>query len=91
MTGFDKKALHATWGPDCVVPGAVISVEIDFVGNAGHVGSRGAIRPWSRLTALNLSDALYTHYVFEQGFSAHWVRFSSSVTCGNVTAWLTYS
>ena len=90
MTGFDKKVVHLSWGTDCA--GGSIVMDIDFVGNAGHVGSRGGIRPWSTLRTFDMSaNASYAHYSFEQGFSAHWVRFTASVSCSNVTAWLTYT
>lgn len=99
MTGYDKKSLHLSWGPDCFASGGTISLDVDFVGNAGHVNSRSNIAPWSAMKTWNytgfpdslLDGAYSTHYSFDPGFSSHWVRFRSSSSCSNVTAWLTYT
>ena len=33
----------------------------------------------------------YAYYVFESGFSAHWVRLVTDVGCANCTAMFTYT
>ena len=99
MTGFDKKVLHLSYGADCFSSGGSMVVDVDFVGNAGHVNSRGGIRPWSPFKSFEYSDSsvasldgsYYAHYTFEPGFSAHWVRFRSTTNCSGVTTWLTYT
>ena len=91
MTGFDKKMVHLR--AENVSEGATITIqiEVDFTGSAGHVGPRGFTAPWNPLKQVQLTSATpYAYYIFEPGFSAHWVRFVSD-TAGNLTAWLTYT
>ena len=91
MTGFDKKMVHMRAEGLAPADTVTISIEVDFTGSAGHVGRYGFTAPWNALTTVELTGAKpYAYYVFEPGFSAHWVRFVSD-TAGNLTAWLTYT
>ena len=62
MTGFDKKVLHVR--SDSATR---VRVEIDFVGN----------QSWCSYLDLPVDASGYTHHVFPDGFSAHWVRLVS--------------
>ena len=73
-----------------------IAIQVDFDGAAGHGGARGySVEPWNTLARVvvggnsTLSEN-YAHFVFPQGFSAHWVRFVADADA-NITAWLTYT
>ncbi len=61
MTGFDKKVLHLKNEGDNDVQ---ITIEIDFLGN----------ETWEQYKTISLKSKSYTHYIFPDGYSAHWVR-----------------
>lgn len=62
-----------------------------IAGSAGHRGAYFYMEPWNDLTTITLSpNKPYSYYVFESGFSAHWVRFVTDSDC-NCTAFLTYT
>ena len=64
------------------------STTVDFTGSAGHRGANFYLEPWNEVLTLALTVAKpYAFYVFPDGFSAHWVRFTASVD-GNYTAYL---
>ena len=76
-----------------------ISIQVDFTGSAGHrAGSRSGanfMERWNTVAvvgplATDVQEGSYAYYVFEPGFSAHWVRFVVDQPC-NCTAWLTYT
>ncbi len=91
MTGYDHKMLHLRWDPPYNAEAANVSVEVDFTGSAGHRGANFYLEPWGEVLTLSLTVAKpYTYYVFPDGFSAHWVRFTASVD-GNFTAFLHYT
>lgn len=92
MTGYDKKVLHLRADPPYPAPTITVSVQIDFTGSAGHLGSGFYIEPWNTVTEIVLTAAKpYAYYVFESGFSAHWVRLVTDVACSNCTAMFTYT
>lgn len=88
MTGFDKKVLHLYTGqimPDGVDVGVLI--EVDVTGTAGHRN----LENWLPLITLNLNRYTpYVYYVFEAGYSAHWVRLVSD-TNYTLTAYFHYT
>lgn len=92
MTGFDKKALHLrAENVDAAGAGVRVTIQVDFTGNAGHLGAKGFTMPWSDFDVVTLTAAKpYSYYDFPAGFSAHWVRFVTDAQC-NCTAWLTYT
>ena len=73
-----------------------IAIQVDFDGASGHVGAKDyGFEPWNTLARVTLGGNTtlsenYAHFVFPEGFSAHWVRFISD-TDANITAWLTYT
>ena len=102
MTGFDKKVVHVTWTAPCGGGTDSIILDVDFLGNAGHINNIGAVQGWSPLVAVPLdssklppagTDTVFsTHYAFEAGLSAHWVRARASLNSPcNITVWFTYT
>ena len=102
MTGYDKKTAHITWPASCPAS-ASVALDVDFAGNAGHIDNVGATQMWSSLVVIPLAyDSIElaadmipsTHYTFEPGFSAHWVRarfIAPPATSCNLTVWFTYA
>jgi len=68
MTGFDKKVLHLSHDSAKAVE---FKVEVDFQGNAA----------WKTYTTVKVPARGYAPHVFPDGFSAHWVRVTSSAKC----------
>ncbi|MCB1021112.1 MAG: hypothetical protein H6509_05180 [Bryobacterales bacterium] len=66
MTGFDKKVLHLK-RYESGRP-MHVSVEIDFLGDGD----------WSPYEVIPIAGSGYAHHEFPSGFSAHWVRLTSS-------------
>jgi hypothetical protein len=64
MTGFDKKVLHLKNEGDNDVQ---ITIEVDFLGN----------ETWEQYKTISLKSKSYTHYIFPDGYSAHWVRLKT--------------
>uniref|UniRef100_A0A0B7B8Z5 Olfactomedin-like domain-containing protein n=1 Tax=Arion vulgaris TaxID=1028688 RepID=A0A0B7B8Z5_9EUPU len=89
MTGFDKKVMHIILHDN--TPGATVTLEVDVTGTAGHRVNEN----WLRLYSYTLSPSTpYTYYIFQEGYSVHWVR--TRVECiGNpsctVTAYFHYT
>jgi hypothetical protein len=77
MTGFDKKSLHLRQESDRTV---TFTVEIDFLGNGS----------WNTYTQIEVPANGYMSHVFSDGFSAHWLRVTTSVDC-KATAYLHYT
>jgi hypothetical protein len=73
MTGYDKKTLWLEADRD-----VEIIAEIDF----DHHG-------WYHYKTFKISAGERFEYLFPEGFSAHWIRFSSSKNC-TITAKLIY-
>ncbi|WP_425400169.1 hypothetical protein [Aeoliella sp.] len=76
MAGFDKKSLQLSHGADSEVD---FTVEIDFLGTGD----------WEEFDTFSVSPGEQFEYIFESGYSAHWIRFRSS-TATNATAQLVY-
>jgi len=77
MTGFEHKVLHL------VQEGAAstdFTIEVDFLGNGS----------WQKYETLKVGDGEYKYHVFPDGFSAHWVRVTSSSQC-KATAHFVYT
>jgi hypothetical protein len=109
MTGFDHKVLHLrcddTDGAICNTNSPCASVDfaidVDFTGSAGHIGSTGAVEPWSELVVISQTAGQckrYAFYTFPSGFSAQWVRVravtaspDSPSIAANLTAHFTYT
>ena len=107
LTGFDHKVLHLRCddvdGTICNSKSPCASVDfaidVDFTGSAGHIGSTGAVEPWSELNVISQPAAgsckRYAYYTFPSGFSAHWVRVraitASASVAANLTAQFTYT
>lgn len=68
MTGFDHKVLHMSHTADKPIR---FDVEIDFVGT----------QEWVNYGSFEAGAQGYTHHVFPDGFSAHWVRVTASDDC----------
>ena len=80
MTGFDQKVLHVAH--DFGEP-VRFDIEVDFLGDGS----------WHYLTGITAQGGGrhgHAHYVFEPGFSAHWVRVRASGPC-RATAWFVYT
>ena len=77
MTGFDKKCLHLTHDASAAVN---FTVEVDFLGNGS----------WRVYDKIPVAKNGYVHHEFNNGFSAHWIRFTADRDC-QATAYLTYS
>ena len=73
MTGFDKKTLILESSSDLVV-----TVEVDFDFNG-----------WHKLMDVRLTAEKPFTYLFEKGFSVHWIRFKVD-RAGTVSAHLVY-
>jgi hypothetical protein len=78
MTGFDKKVLHLAHDSHQSV---TFKIEVDFLGN-------GTWKPYLNIQVP--SNRGYTYHVFEDGFSAHWVRLTVDRDC-NATAYFMYN
>lgn len=68
MTGFDKKVLHLSHDSPEPID---FTIEVDFLGNG----------KWRTLKTITVAAEGYESYVFPVGYSAHWVRVSSSKDC----------
>ncbi|WPJ97252.1 hypothetical protein SH580_05965 [Coraliomargarita algicola] len=68
MTGFDQKVLHLSHKSKSAVS---FNVEVDFMG-CGE---------WHSYTTVEVPAEGYQSYTFPSGFSAHWVRITSSQDC----------
>lgn len=91
MTGFDKKVIHFRADPPFTSGDITVTVQIDFTGSAGHIGPNFVLEPFNNLTTITLSSSKpYAYYTFDQGFSAHWVRFTTDNDC-NCTVVLHYT
>jgi len=77
MTGFEHKVLHLYH--DCAVT-ASFTVEVDVLGNGA----------WKTYAQLEVPAGGYLHHEFPTGFSAHWVRLTSSHDC-QATGYLYYT
>ncbi|KAI8740904.1 hypothetical protein BgiBS90_034995 [Biomphalaria glabrata] len=72
MTGFDKKVLHVILHDDNVLS-AVIQVEVDVTGAAGH----SQYEKWLQFKQLQMASgdqSAYQIVTFPEGFSVHWIR-----------------
>jgi len=78
MTGFDKKVVHLAHGSHQSV---TFRIEVDFLGN-------GTWKPY--LNILVPSNTGYVYHVFEDGFSAHWVRVIVDRDC-DATVYFMYN
>jgi hypothetical protein len=78
MTGFDKKVVHLAHDSHQNVE---FKIEVDFLGN-------GTWKPY--LNILVPFNTGYRYHVFEDGFSAHWVRITVDRDC-NATAYFMYN
>eukprot|EP00117_Sycon_ciliatum_P049342 scpid54540/ scgid0282/ len=85
MTGFDEKVLHITTH-NSVHPQAFITIQVDFLGTAGHVSGES----WVNYTTVELPAKGYDYVAFPDGFSAHWVRLVSQYPA-ILTAYFHYS
>lgn len=77
MTGFDKKVLHLSHDADATV---TFTVEVDFLGSG----------EWKTYQKIEVPAKGYVPHVFPEGFSAHWLRITSSAAC-KATAQLHYT
>jgi hypothetical protein len=77
MTGFDKKVLHLHHNAAKAVG---FKVEVDYLG-CGE---------WKTYATVKVPAKGYVPHVFPDGFSAHWVRVTSSAKC-RATAQLHYT
>lgn len=77
MFGFDKKTLHLSHDADREVE---FTVEVDYLGT----------RQWKQYEKIRVSAGGYEFHVFPDGYSAHWVRVTSSDNC-TATAQFMYS
>jgi len=68
MTGFDKKVLHLNHDSNKPVS---FKVEVDFLGHGA----------WKTYITIKVPAKGYVPHVFPDGFSAHWVRVTSSAKC----------
>lgn len=77
MTGFDKKVLHLKNEGSV---STTFTVEVDFLGTG----------VWSAYAQIEVAPGAYVSHVFPEGYSAHWVRLTSSAAC-TATAYFTYT
>ena len=63
MTGFDKKTLHLRNDGNKDV---TVTIDVDFLGN----------EQWSTLKEIRVAAGEYSHYIFPDSYSAHWVRLT---------------
>ena len=68
MTGFEHKCVHFAHDLDRPV---TFGIEVDFLGDG----------EFHELTEVEVPRGGYRPYCFEEGFSAHWVRFVTSESC----------
>ncbi len=61
MTGFDKKTLHLKNKSNEEIE---FTIEVDFMGN----------EEWDTYKVIEVKGNEYSHYIFPDGYSAHWVR-----------------
>jgi hypothetical protein len=61
MNGFDKKTVHLTNHGASEI---VVTVEVDYLSN----------NKWSEYKKIKISPGKYAYHVFEDGFSAQWIR-----------------
>jgi hypothetical protein len=98
MTGYEGKVVHFRVDPPFTAAAVTFTIQVDFTGSAGHRGRWLYLEPWNTLTTVvvnttasqPLTSGGYATYVFPAGFSAHWVRFFTDVSC-NCTAMLHYT
>jgi hypothetical protein len=77
MTGFDKKTLHLK---NDGASSTSFTIEVDFMGND----------KWSTFKTIQVNAKGYEHYIFPEGYSAHWVRLKVD-TKSVVTAQFVYN
>ncbi len=77
MTGFDAKCLHLSHEAREAVG---FTVEVDFLGDG----------TWKTYEEFAVPAGGYVHHEFPPGFSAHWVRLTSSADC-TATGYFTYT
>lgn len=77
MTGFDRKTVHLRHDAGKTVR---FDLEVDFLGDG----------TFERYRSVKVRAGEYVAHVFEQGFSAHWVRVVADRKC-RATAWFTYA
>lgn len=77
MTGFEHKCVHLIHNLKRPVS---FGIEVDALGDGDY----------HLLTEVEVPEGGYRVYCFEEGFSAHWVRFVSSDTC-TASAQLAYT
>jgi len=77
MTGFDKKVVHLMHDAKHEVR---FDVEVNFIGNG----------TWGAYKTIDVPPAGYSHHVFPDGFSAHWVRVRVGSDC-TATVCFTYN
>jgi hypothetical protein len=68
MTGFDEKVVHLTHDANTAV---TFTLEIDFVGDG----------TWVTYETIEVPPGGYRYHVFEDAFSAHWVRVRVNANC----------
>jgi hypothetical protein len=68
MTGFDKKMLHLSHDFQDAV---AFDIEVDVLGNG----------TWSVYNSLTVPAGGAVNHVFEDGFSAHWIRIRANKDC----------
>lgn len=76
MTGYDQKRLDLSHTSETNV---ICTIEIDFLGTGR----------WEHYGSLSVSPGETLTHVFEDGYSAHWVRLIPD-TRTTATAWFTY-
>ena len=77
MTGFDQKVLHLH---NRGKKKTNFQVEVDFLGD----------QTWCTYDTFAVGSSGYTHHEFPAGFSAHWIRVTSSADT-EATAYFTYT
>lgn len=77
MFGFDQKVLHLTQSGGASVE---FKIEVDILGNGC----------WQPYELIRVGSGAYNHHIFQSGFTAHWVRLTSSANC-TATAVFMYS
>lgn len=77
MTGFDQKVVHLKHNANTAV---TFTIEVDFLGDGS----------WTTYEAVTVPAHGYKHLEFPAGFSAHWVRVTTSKAC-QATATFIYS
>ena len=77
MAGYEHKVLELSHGSSMAVE---FTIEVDFLGTD----------QWSVYDTIAVNPGETVTHVFEDGYSAHWVRLVSD-TATQATAWFTYS